>query len=92
MSENEEDTGGKGSGDTKSTKTRHPYTNDLAALGLVFGTLFLMAAAMSGYADPSALPQDIRLGLWIPSVLIAVAWLFGGAAVDAATKVVNGGN
>lgn len=76
--------------ETKSTQTRYPYTNDGAALFLVAGSVALVALAATGNADMSTIPVEVRAA-WIIGNTIAIAWLFGGGAVSAASKLVNGG-
>lgn len=77
-------------GSTESTRTRHPYTNDAAALLIVAGGLALIGAASIGWSDLSTVPQDVRVALWIPMTAVAVAWLFGGGAVKAANSLTGG--
>jgi hypothetical protein len=78
------------SGETESVNTRYPYTNDVAALGLVFGSMAIMALGMVGWADLSAIPKDVRLAMWIPSVMVSVVWLFGSGAAKTAAEMVGG--
>lgn len=88
-SADEEDSGG--SGETESTSTRHPYTNDAAALLTVAGSLVLLGAAGFGAADLSRIPGYVVAAVWAPTLLTAVVWLYGAGAAKAAKGLLGGG-
>lgn len=80
----------EGGSDTDSTATRHWLSNDLAAGWLLVSTSALIGLDAAGLIDLAGVPTELRVAYLIPSAGIAVAWLFGGGAVRAWSKVSGG--
>lgn len=79
---------------TESTQTRHPLTNDIAALGVVLSFVGAVLAVSYGVAT-GAVQADIPIGNlflgYIGLVLLAGVWLFGQDAFDAVRGLRGGG-
>lgn len=74
-------------GETTSTATRHPYTNDAIAVGLVaFAIVTTFAYLWQGKEIPLWLASTDAL-----AILTAVVWAFGRGAFKAAKDAVGGG-
>lgn len=71
-----------GDAETDSAQVRWPYTNDLAAGVLVLAYLAIVALTGAGLLALEPVPVNLRLGL-VAFTGIAIAWLFGPAAVQA---------
>lgn len=67
---------------TTKTATRHPFTNDLIALGLTLSYPSLIGCAAAGWLDLSVVPQDVRTA-WVIIVGTATVWAFGVEALEA---------
>ena len=71
---------------TRSTQTRWAYTNDAIALGYLAAFIVLSAIGSRGLIDLRTLPTFWRSAL-VLIALVAAAWTFGTAAVQAAAKL-----
>jgi hypothetical protein len=70
-----------GDGETDSSRTRHPYTNDVVALVLLGGLTAMVAAALLTRVDVGTLPAWFRR-LYASICLLAAVWAFGQPAVE----------
>jgi hypothetical protein len=70
-----------GDGETDSSRTRHPYTNDAVALVLLGGLTAMVAAALLTRVDVGTLPAWFRR-LYASICLLAAVWAFGQPAVE----------
>jgi len=71
---------------TRSTQTRWAYTNDAIAIGYLAAFLVLSAVGSRQIIDLRTLPAFWRTAL-VLIALVAAAWTFGTAAVQAAAKL-----
>jgi hypothetical protein len=74
--------------ETTSTSLRWQYTNDLLA-GVIIGG-YIALTVLDGWwiVDLAGLPTSWYIG-YITIALVATAWAFGGAAVNAAATVLR---